>query len=118
VSSHRAGIATGTTITTASPIAFSSRCPTPTASMRAATTSSATAASTGRAWRRPHVSALAALLISQGITDPKAVRAAIEQNAEPLGGATAGTRNDDFGHGLIHPEAALSGLGLNTGPQK
>jgi len=72
----------------------------------------------GTSMAAPHVSALAALLISQGITDPKAVRAAIEQNAEPLGGATAGTRNDDFGHGLIHPEPALSGLGLNTGPQK
>jgi serine protease len=72
----------------------------------------------GTSMAAPHVSGLAALLISQGITDPKAVRAAIEQNAEPLGGAAAGGRNDNFGHGLIRPEPALSGLGLNSGPQK
>lgn len=64
----------------------------------------------------PHVAALAALLISQGMTDPAAVRAAIEQTAERLGGAPAGGRNDTFGSGLIQPAAALSGLGLNQGP--
>ena len=72
----------------------------------------------GTSMAAPHVSAFAALLISQGITDPAAVRAAIEQTAEPLGGAAAGGRNDNFGHGLIHPEPALSGLGLNSGPKK
>ncbi len=72
----------------------------------------------GTSMAAPHVSGLAALLISQGITDPKAVRAAIEQNAEPLGGAEPGGRNNNFGHGLIRPEPALSGLGLNSGPQK
>jgi serine protease len=72
----------------------------------------------GTSMAAPHVSAFAALLISQGITDPAAVRAAIEQNAEPLGGAAAGGRNDNFGHGLIRPEPALSGLGLNSGPNK
>jgi serine protease len=64
----------------------------------------------------PHVAALAALLISQGMTEPAAVRAAIEQTAERLGGAPAGGRNDNFGSGLIQPAAALSGLGLNQGP--
>jgi serine protease len=72
----------------------------------------------GTSMAAPHVSAFAALLISQGITDPAAVRAAIEQTAEPLGGAAAGSRNDNFGHGLIRPEPALSGLGLNSGPKK
>jgi serine protease len=72
----------------------------------------------GTSMAAPHVSAFAALLISQGITDPAAVRAAIEQTAEPLGGAGAGGRNDNFGHGLIRPEPALSGLGLNSGPKK
>jgi serine protease len=72
----------------------------------------------GTSMAAPHVSALAALVISQGITDPAAVRAAIEQTAERLGGAAAGGRNDNFGHGLIRPEAALSGLGLNDGPKK
>jgi serine protease len=57
----------------------------------------------------PHVAALAALLFSQGIGDARAVRAAMEKTAEDLG--TPG-RDDQFGHGLIRPEKALSGLGL------
>ena len=64
----------------------------------------------------PHVAALAALLISQGITQPTAVRRAIEQTAERLGGAPAGGRNDEYGNGLISPTRALSGLGFNQGP--
>jgi serine protease len=56
-----------------------------------------------------HVSALAALLVRQGITDPEAVRAAIETTAEDLGPPG---RDDEHGHGLIRPPAALSGLGL------
>jgi serine protease len=72
----------------------------------------------GTSMAAPHVAALAALLVSQGITDPAAVRAAIEQNAEPLGGAAAGGRNDRFGHGLIRPPSSLSGLGLNDDPEK
>jgi serine protease len=70
----------------------------------------------GTSQATPHVAALAALLISQGVTDPAAVRAAIEQTAERLGGAPAGGRNDDFGNGLIRPAAALAGLGFNQGP--
>jgi len=57
----------------------------------------------------PHVAALAALLFSQGIGDAHAVRAVMEQTAEDLG---ATGRDDQFGHGLIRPEKALSGLGL------
>jgi len=64
----------------------------------------------------PQVAALAALLISQGIEDAASVRAAIEQTAERLGGAPEGGRNDEYGHGLIRPAAALSGLGFNQGP--
>jgi serine protease len=70
----------------------------------------------GTSMAAPHVSALAALLASQGITDPAAIRAAIEQTAERLGGAPAGGRNDTFGNGLIQPARALSGLGFNQGP--
>jgi subtilisin family serine protease len=66
----------------------------------------------------PHVAATAALLVSQGITDPKAVRAALEQTAERLGGAAEGGRNDEYGNGLIRPVPALSGLGLNTPAEK
>ena len=58
----------------------------------------------------PHVAALAALLFSQGISDARAVRAAMEQTATDLG---ATGRDDQFGHGLIDPAKALSGLGLN-----
>ena len=62
----------------------------------------------------PHVSAAAALLYSQGITDPDAVRQALEQSADPLSGKT-GERTDSLGYGLIQPVPALSGLGLNQG---
>jgi serine protease len=64
----------------------------------------------GTSQATPHVSALAALLVRQGITDPAAVQAAIEQNAEDLG---APGRDDTYGHGLIRPALALKGLGLN-----
>jgi serine protease len=65
---------------------------------------------TGTSQATPHVAALAALLVRQGITDPAAVKAAIEQTAEDLG---ASGRDDTFGHGLIRPSVALTGLGLN-----
>ncbi len=64
----------------------------------------------GTSQATPHVAALAALLISQGITDPAAVRAAITSAAEDLG--TPG-RDDMYGFGFIRPEQALKGLGLN-----
>jgi serine protease len=70
----------------------------------------------GTSMATPHVAAAAALLFSQGFTDPAAVRAALEQTAERLGGAPAGGRNDTYGHGLVRPAAALPGLGLNVGP--
>jgi serine protease len=72
----------------------------------------------GTSMATPHVSAAAALLFSQGFTDAAAVRAALEQTAERLGGAPEGGRNDTFGSGLVRPAAALPGLGLNTGPSK
>lgn len=68
----------------------------------------------GTSMASPHVAAAAALLISQGITDPDSVRAALEQTAHGTGGE--GQRNDLEGYGLIQPAAALSGLGLNQGP--
>ena len=63
----------------------------------------------GTSMATPHVAALAALLYSQGITDPAAIRAVIEQTAEDLGAAG---RDDRYGHGLIRPSQALRGLGL------
>jgi serine protease len=70
----------------------------------------------GTSMAAPHVSAAAALLISQGITEPDAVRAALEQTAQKIGNAPEGGRNDEVGYGLIQPAVALSGLGLNQGP--
>jgi serine protease len=70
----------------------------------------------GTSQAAPHVAALAALLVSQGFDEPAAVKAAIEQTAERLGGAPADGRNDTFGSGLIRPAAALAGLGFNQGP--
>ena len=64
----------------------------------------------GTSMASPHVAALAAMLFSQGIGDAHSVRAALEQTAEDLG---APGRDDQFGHGLIQPAKALSGLGLN-----
>jgi serine protease len=72
----------------------------------------------GTSMATPHVSAAAALLYSQGFTSPDAVRAALEQTAERLGGAAAGGRNDRFGAGLIRPALALPGMGLNLGPKQ
>jgi serine protease len=64
----------------------------------------------GTSQATPHVAALAALLVRQGITSPSAVQAAIQQTAEDLGQPG---RDDTFGHGLIRPSLALKGLGLN-----
>ena len=64
----------------------------------------------GTSQATPHVSAVAALLYRQGIHDPVAIKAAMEQTAEDLG---APGRDDTFGHGLIRPAEALKGLGLN-----
>jgi serine protease len=63
----------------------------------------------GTSMATPHVSALAALLMQQGITNPAAIEAAIEQFARDLG--RAGVDNE-YGAGLIQPRATLRGLGL------
>jgi serine protease len=64
----------------------------------------------GTSQASPHVSAMAALLIRQGITEPAAVRKVIEQTAEDLGSTG---RDNEFGYGLIRPAKALEGLGIN-----
>ena len=68
----------------------------------------------GTSMASPHIAASAALLVSQGITDPDSIRAALEQTANGTG--AEGERNDLTGYGLIQPAAALSGLGFNQGP--
>jgi len=63
----------------------------------------------GTSMATAHVSALAALLMDQGISSPAAVEAAIKRFAaeKPPGG-----RNDDVGSGVIDVRATLYGLGL------
>jgi serine protease len=57
----------------------------------------------------PHVAAVAALLYSQGITNPAAIEAAIKRFARDLG---APGRDDEFGYGLIDARASLRGFGV------
>jgi serine protease len=63
----------------------------------------------GSSMATAHVSGLAALLASQGITDPKAIEAILKQSATDLG---ASGRDDEYGYGLVNARAALRGLGL------
>ena len=63
----------------------------------------------GTSMASPHVAGAAALLYSQGVTDPAAIEAALERFAVDLG--TAG-RDPEFGYGLLDVRAALRGLGV------
>jgi serine protease len=63
----------------------------------------------GTSMATPHVTGIAALIISQGVTNPAAVEALIKKTAHPVGAAG---RNDDYGYGLIQPRAALFGFGI------
>jgi len=58
----------------------------------------------GTSMAAPHVSGVAALLVSHGVTHPDDVRAAIENSATDMG-----TPNWDpqYGHGLLNAPAAL-----------
>lgn len=64
---------------------------------------------TGTSMATPHVSALAALLMSQGVSDPRAVEAVIRRSARDLGAAG---RDDEYGDGLIQARTALFGRGI------
>jgi serine protease len=63
----------------------------------------------GTSMAAPHVSGLAALLLSQGVSSPQAIEALIKATARDLGPAG---RDDEYGRGLIQPRAALRGFGL------
>jgi serine protease len=63
----------------------------------------------GTSMAAPHVSGLAALLYSQGVTNPAAVEAIIKHFARKRSSAT---RDDEYGHGLIDAPATLRGMGI------
>lgn len=63
----------------------------------------------GTSMATPHVSGLAALLMSRGITSPASVEAVIKASAKDLG--TAG-RDNEYGFGLIQARDALFGKGI------
>jgi serine protease len=63
----------------------------------------------GTSMATPHVSGVAAMLMQQGIKDPAAIEAALEQFATDLGDTG---RDNVFGFGLIEARNTLRGLGL------
>jgi serine protease len=65
----------------------------------------------GTSMAAPHVSGIAALLYSQGITLPGAIEGALKSFARDLG---ARGRDDEFGHGLVDASAALRGRGVGV----
>src|SRR5262249_35381132 len=74
----------------------------------------AEAAYEGTSMATPHVAGVAALIMSQGVTNPAAVEALIKKTARFLGTANPGTpgKSDEYGYGLIQTRAALLGFGL------
>jgi serine protease len=63
----------------------------------------------GTSMASPHVAGIAALIMSQGVTNPAAVEALIKGTARDLG---APGRDDLYGYGLVQPRAALLGNGV------
>jgi serine protease len=63
----------------------------------------------GTSMATPHVAGFAALLMDQGVTNPKAIEAAIKKFATDIGPAG---RDNDTGFGLLNPRATIRGLGL------
>jgi serine protease len=68
----------------------------------------------GTSMAAPHVAGIAALIISQGVTNPVAVETLIKKTARFLGVPDPKTpaRNQAYGYGFIQPRVALRGFGL------
>jgi serine protease len=67
--------------------------------------------SQGTSMAAPHVSGIAALLLSRGITVPAGIEGTLKGFARDLG---AGGRDDEFGYGLVDAPAALRGRGVGA----
>ncbi|MGC4085973.1 MAG: S8 family serine peptidase [Vicinamibacterales bacterium] len=63
----------------------------------------------GTSMATPHVAGVAALIYSQGVTNPAAVEKLIEATAQDLGSTG---KDPEYGYGLIQPRAALRGFGV------
>ena len=63
----------------------------------------------GTSMATPHVSGLAALLVSRGINRPEVIEAILKRFARDLGPTG---RDDEYGYGLIDAKATLRGLGV------
>jgi serine protease len=63
----------------------------------------------GTSMSTAHVTGFAALLVDQGVTNPRAIEAAIKKFATDLGPPG---RDDEYGYGLLNPRATIRGLGL------
>jgi serine protease len=64
---------------------------------------------TGTSMAAPHVAGLAALLMSQGVTNPRAIEAFLKASAKDIGPGGADTQ---FGHGLVQGRAGVFGMGV------
>jgi hypothetical protein len=75
----------------------------------ASSTTSAISSSRAPRWRRRTSAGLAALLMSQGVTDPKAIEAVIERFATTW----AKRPRQRTGFGVINPRATIRGMGIS-----
>jgi serine protease len=67
------------------------------------------AGKSGTSMAAPHVAGVAALLYSQGITNPAAIEAVLKRTARDLGPPG---RDNEYGYGLIDARVALRGMGV------